>query len=116
METAEIDPLSALEDLLSTEAEAARRADFGSLAELAARKEALLEALLAGPAPEPGRLEALRHKARRTAAVLQAARRGLRAARRRIAELQKAGDPETYAADGRRQGLEPAQGTLERRA
>jgi hypothetical protein len=109
-------PISALEELLDTEITAIQSADFTGLDAFADRKEALLAALTSGPAPEPRAIERLRAKARRNAAALDAAGRGLRAAGRRMAELARAGRPETYDAGGRRKGLAPATGKLEHRA
>lgn len=116
MEPAETAPLVALEALLDVEMAAVRHANFTGLDGLSTRKEALLAELVEGPAPAAAALDRLRQKARRNAAALLAARRGLRAARRRIAELQTAESPETYGPDGRRTGLGPTAGQLEHRA
>lgn len=109
-------PIVALEVLLEDEVETLRRADFATLSHLIARKEALLEALGSGPPPGPAALDRLRRKAERNGQLLLAARRGLHAARRRIAELAQAARPETYDATGQRQGLAPPAGSLEHRA
>ncbi|WP_127901258.1 flagellar biosynthesis protein FlgN [Solirhodobacter olei] len=109
-------PMQALSDLLESEMDLIRRADFPGLDGVAERKEALLAALLAGPAPAPEALERLRNQALRNAGALEAARQGLRAAARRLAEIAGSTRPQTYDAEGRRNGLAPGAGQLERRA
>ncbi|MBI1217226.1 MAG: hypothetical protein GC186_01655 [Rhodobacteraceae bacterium] len=109
-------PLTALMALLETEVDLLRRFDFAHLGALAAQKSALLDALIAAPPPESSALERLRARARRNATLLQAAGRGVRSARRRLADLRRAAAPETYDARGRRNGLGPSTGTMEHRA
>lgn len=116
MENPELPPLAELEALLDREAAAVRCADFTGLEGLATRKQALIDALAGEPAPEEQALDRLRQKAARNASALEAARQGLRAARRRILELRQADRPETYDSAGRRQGLSPASGAVEKRA
>ena len=113
---AETSPMAELETLLDRELVLIRRADFAQLGELSSVKEALLEALSFAPAPTPESLERLRGKARRVASSLESARQGLRAAGRRVAELQAAGRPATYDAEGHRSGLCALAGRIERRA
>lgn len=111
-----IPPLYALLALLEDEVDVLRRFDFSDLDAIAQRKADLLDALLAAPPPDPQVLERLRTSARRNATLLQAAGRGVRSARRRLAELRRAAVPQTYDARGQRNGLGPAAGTIERRA
>ncbi len=116
MPPAEDSPIDALVQLLDAELDCVRKAEFDRLDGFTGRKEALLQALTSGPAPDASKLARLRQKARRNAEALDAARLGLQAARRRIAELVQSARPETYGADGRRLGLTPASSRIERRA
>jgi flagellar biosynthesis/type III secretory pathway chaperone len=109
-------PLNALVALLEAEVEALRRFDFSDLDAIAMRKADLLDALMAAQPPDPKALERLRASAWRNGILLQAAGRGIRSARRRLAELRRASAPETYDALGHRNGLGPATGMIERRA
>ena len=107
----------ALETLLDAEHEAIRRGELSALEGLSRRTEDLLEKLIAGPAPDVEYLERLRAKAARNAATLVAAGRGVRAARRRLAELFQAAEGlDTYDANGRRNGLATNTTQVERRA
>lgn len=84
-----------------------RRGDLGALPDAAAGMEADLAALSrAGVAPPTASdLAVIRRKLERNAACLQAAARGIRAARRRIAEVRGAASGlGTYDAAGRRAG------------
>jgi len=77
-----------------------------------------LEAALAGLATldERALAERLRRKAARNATCLQAAARGLRAARRRIAEIRSARDGlQTYDGHGKRTELPQGRGRLAQR-
>lgn len=65
-----------------------RAADFDALADLAPRLEAALAGM--GQVGDANALQRLRAKAELTADLLEAARRGLRAARRRIEETRRA--------------------------
>jgi len=65
---------------------------------------------------DQGLADRLRAKAERNAACLQAAARGVRAARRRIAEIRAAQDGlATYDGKGKRQELPQGNGTLAQR-
>jgi hypothetical protein len=89
------DPVQTLQALRR----ALRQADYPALAALAAELEAALPA--AAALPETA-LRALRAEAEQTAACLAAARSGLRAARRRMAEIRAASDGlSTYDRHGR---------------
>lgn len=85
--------------------EALRRGDFVALDSIAARIAVALDDL-AGAAPDAVDLDLLRAEAERAADLLDAASRGVAAARRRIAEIEavRAGRA-TYAVDGRRQAI-----------
>lgn len=85
--------------LLDQVYEAMLRSDYGALPALGAR----LEAVLHGPALAEADLQLIRHKADRNAAVLLAAQRGIKAARRRLADVRTAtGSLVTYDRSGRR--------------
>ncbi|MGF6861801.1 hypothetical protein ABIE69_002374 [Rhodobacteraceae bacterium MBR-64] len=112
------DPWRRLDAALNAEANALRGADFSGLEALIAEKARLTDQIaIARPAPTAATLERLRARAGHNAVLLQAALRGLRAARARIEALQNGGcDLRTYDRAG---AAEPVSGpgpTLERRA
>lgn len=93
--------MKTLETLLDEVKSAVRIADFAQLAQLAPQLETAL-ADLATTAPRPV-LERIKHKAENNAALLDAARRGTRAARRRIDEVRRAAQGlQTYDNRGKR--------------
>ncbi|MDE3026978.1 MAG: hypothetical protein KGH84_01100, partial [Paracoccaceae bacterium] len=92
MATSDTPAYLALETLLDAELVAIRRGELSSLEEFSAQTEGLLETLIAGPKPDAERLAGLRAKAKRNAATLMAASRGVRAARSRLAELLHAAE------------------------
>jgi len=82
-----------------------RRGNLTALPEAAAAIEAEIASLAAtsGPAPRAADLAALRRKLARNALCLEGAARGIRAARRRIAEVRGAASGlAAYDAAGRR--------------
>lgn len=87
-------------DLLETTRKAIARADFAAAAALV---PALEQALAALPArPDTARLAKLKAMAERNALCLDAARKGLRAARRRMEEVRRAArGVQTYDNGGR---------------
>lgn len=90
-------PLAA--QLLDQVYDAMLRSDYGALPALGTR----LEAVLQGPPPAQADLQLIRTKADRNAAVLLAAQRGIKAARRRLADVRAAtGALVTYDRSGRR--------------
>jgi hypothetical protein len=90
-------PLAA--QLLDQVYDAMLRSDYGALPALGAR----LEAVLQGPPLSEADLQLIRHKADRNGAVLLAAQRGIKAARRRLADVRAAtGSLVTYDRSGRR--------------
>lgn len=95
-----------LEILLDDMAERVRQADFQALARLTPQLEAAMAVLPAGAAPAlMGRLQ---RKAEENAQLLDAARRGLRAARRRLEETRRVGAGlQTYDGKGRRADIVP---------
>jgi hypothetical protein len=98
--------MTPLETLLEDMAERVRRADFSTLALLAPQLETALTGL--GGAVDPAAMGRLRRKAEENAQLLEAARRGLRAARRRIEETRRAGAAlQTYDGKGRRAEIIP---------
>lgn len=102
---------------LTAEATAIRTADFSGLEALIKEKARLMDQLgNVRLAPTADMLERIQRSARHNAVLLQAAMRGVRAARSRIDALQNGSDLRTYDQSG---AVEPASGTaptLERRA
>jgi len=93
--------MKTLETLLDEVKSAVRIADFARLAQLAPQLETAL-ANLAATAPRQA-LERLKRKAESNAALLDAARRGTRAARRRVEEVRRAAQGlQTYDNRGKR--------------
>lgn len=94
-----------LETLLDEVGLAVRKADFAALGALAPHLEAALakvEAVRIGPAQLPD-LARLKAKSAQNAALLDAARRGMQAARRRVSDAQGAARGlQTYDIRGRR--------------
>ena len=105
--------MTPLEILLDDMAERVRQADFQALARLTPQLEAAMAALPAGAAPAlMGRLQ---RKAEENAQLLDAARRGLRAARRRLEETRRVGAGlQTYDGKGRRADIVPGGATAGR--
>ena len=90
-------PLAA--QLLDQVYDAMLRSDYAALPALAAR----LEAALPGPPLTEAELHLIRRKADRNGAVLLAAQRGIKAARRRLADVRAAASTlVTYDRSGRR--------------
>ena len=84
---------------------AARCGDFAALGPLTARVAADLAATEAAT-PPPAQLAAMKASAAEVAVLLHAAERGLAAARRRLAEIERLrSGPVTYGGDGRPQNL-----------
>ena len=93
-----------LVDLLERSRRAVARADYVQAAALAAEMEAALDALpkLRDPAP----LQRLREMAAQNALFLAAARKGLRAAMRRLEEIRRvSAGGQTYDGEGRLSNL-----------
>ncbi|QCO55318.1 hypothetical protein EOK75_05730 [Pseudorhodobacter turbinis] len=108
---------SAIERLETTAkdtAAAIRAGDFVAMAELAQRAESALDDL--DPQTDAARLTALRDLAGRNALALQAAAKGIRAARRRLLEVTtvRAG-VQTYDNTGKTQKIGGPAGTLKAR-
>lgn len=98
--------MTLLESLLDDVRMRVRQADFTGLAELAPRLEAALSGL-AIPR-DTGLLHRLKAKAEENANLLDASRRGLRAARRRLDESRRAAlGLQTYDVKGRRADIAP---------
>lgn len=106
-------PLLAVLDRLHA---AVMRGDLASLAVLAAEVEAQLpDGAAPVPLPQPA-AERLRHAALRNAACLEAAARGVRAARRRLEETRAAAQGlRTYDMAGRPQMVATAAAAVARR-
>jgi hypothetical protein len=93
--------MAALETLLDQTAEALLRGDLAALADLT-------EAIGAAPPPQDQISAArLRAKAERNARLLQAAARGVKAARARLADIALGPVLTTYDARGRRESVAP---------
>jgi hypothetical protein len=90
--------MAALEDLLDR---AASALTSGNLVDLAALTP-LIEASAAQPVPDRATAERLRQKAQRNARLLEAATRGLRAARTRLREIAEGPTLTTYDARGQK--------------
>lgn len=110
--------VAALRALIAREAEALRRGAFAELPQLAQRKAALTEALAeVADAAGADALAGLRAASEANARLLQAALRGLAAARARLAAIRQAGvQLDTYDCHGRARRLVLAAGRVERRA
>lgn len=91
--------IEALLDQLTLDA---RRASFGKIEAVSAKLETILSDL---PKLDHQSLTRIQWKAERCAACLMAAAQGLRAGRRRVAEIAAAGRSETYDRSGARQAL-----------
>lgn len=92
---------------------AARCGDFAALGRLATQLAADLAAIEA--APPPAQLATMKASAAEVAVLLQAAERGLSAARRRLAEIERLrSGPVTYGGDGRPQMLAGTTASLRR--
>ena len=89
-----------LEALLDQTRDALIAGDFADLANLAAKVEGLAVTL---PQLDRPAADRLRQKADRNARLLQAAQRGIRAARQRIIEINAGPSLSTYDARGRRE-------------
>jgi hypothetical protein len=94
--------MTPLEDLLDRTHAALLAGDLAALSGLDERLAAAAEAL---PAPSLATARRLQRKAERNARLLQAAGRGLRAARARMAEIATGPGLATYDAQGRKAAL-----------
>lgn len=101
-----------LEDLLDQTRDALLAGNLTGLADLAGRVETLAQALSGLDRQTANRLQ---RKAERNASLLQAALRGIRAARQRVAEIGAAASLTTYDAKGRREVLGGSTGLLPKR-
>lgn len=105
--------MTALESLLDDMRARVRAADFAALAALAPQLEAALAEL--DRPRDDGVLRRLKMKADQNADLLDAARRGLRAARRRIEEARRTAQSlQIYDVRGRRADIAPVGATAGR--
>lgn len=95
--------MTQLETLLDQTATALLAGDLAALARLAPEIEAALDA----PPPDRASAERLQWKAQRNARLLEAASRGVKAARLRMTEITRGPTLTTYDARGRRAELSP---------
>ncbi len=101
---------NALETLLDAVHAALRAGDFAGLPALTAALVALADTALPRDAAA---MQGLRHRLQRNDACLEASARGLRAARRRMAEIAAArAGLQTYTQGGQRRQIGAPQGTL----
>lgn len=110
--------ITALRQLIAQETDAVRRGAFADLAVLATRKETLIDGLpeMSG-APDMRALRDLRTICETNARHLEAALRGIAAARARLAAIRRAGTRlDTYDSAGRARSVNLAGGAVERRA
>jgi flagellar biosynthesis/type III secretory pathway chaperone len=106
--------LERLEKLVGDTAQALRRGELAAIGELAKQTEAALADL--GGETEGERIEALRDMARKNALALEAAGRGVRAARRRLAEIVSArSGVQTYDNAGKKQRIGGPSGAIKAR-
>lgn len=109
------DRAAALSALLDEQAAALRAGRVGELEALAGRLAALVDQGLTGTDPATARR--LRDRVARNASLAQAAEKGLRAARRRLAEVAVAAQGgRTYDGRGQIAPVGPAAASLMRRA
>jgi len=105
-----------LEALLEEERRLIRSGALARLEDLAARKQALVEAIAADPAAlPPDSLRRLAERLARNNALLGSAARGLRAAAMQVREARQAGSGSTYGKDGHRRPMQAAGARIERR-
>ncbi|MCB2115618.1 MAG: hypothetical protein KDE00_04790 [Rhodobacteraceae bacterium] len=112
------DALESLCRLVADERGALRAGDLASLPAIASAKEALLSRLTSSPeALDLRRLARLKAEAQGLGHILQAAARGVAAARARIEAVRGAADRlDTYDARGRALNVAAGPSTVERRA
>lgn len=110
--------IAALKDLLAHEADVVRRGAFAEFASLADRKQALIASLPdASGLPDARALRDLRATCEANARLLEAALRGIAAARARLASIRGAGlRLDTYDSAGRARSVTFVGGSVERRA
>ena len=94
--------MTQLEDLLDQAAAALLSGDLAALARLTPALESASPA-----APDRASAERLQQKAQRNARLLEAATRGVKAARHRVAEITRGPTLTTYDARGQRAKIEP---------
>lgn len=92
-----------LQSLLDRVDDAVTRADLADLTELAGAMEQAMQEF--DPAADPRALRLLSDRAGRIASRLDAARRGVQSARRRLQEIRAACELRTYDRTGRAQNL-----------
>jgi flagellar biosynthesis/type III secretory pathway chaperone len=112
------DPVAGLAQLLEQERVALMSGDLAQLPAFIAGKERLLVALeQAAARPDATALERLKERATANQALLDAALRGVRAARARL-ETARSGGPalSTYDARGKAESHAPERPSVERRA
>lgn len=108
------DPVAHLETALEESFTMIRQGDLGRIGALTEQVETGLAALSAARNPE--RVERILALARRNETCLAAARRGILAARRRLADLEEiAAGTLTYDGQGQRRPIEARTGSLKQR-
>lgn len=104
-----------LERLLQEERILLLRGDLQRLGPLVPRKEKLLRALITGPDDRPG-IARLRALSERNQTLLQAAQRGIGAARTRLDQIARGTPVGTYSRTGEKTQIARPVQTLQRRA
>ncbi|KAJ57355.1 hypothetical protein ACMU_02305 [Actibacterium mucosum KCTC 23349] len=109
------DSVAKLADILHRERDALRQGMLGELEGLAREKEVAIAGI--GGLNDAAKLQPLRDLARRNAEMLEAARRGVAAARARVLQLTNAtADLRTYTRAGQMTNLSGATRRIERKA
>ena len=109
--------IAGLHALLDLEGDQLRRADFSELAAQGAEKDRLMGQLDQIGASDSAALDGLRDHARRNAALMMAALRGVRAARRRFDMLRRVQTTlNIYDSRGRKLDVTIDSASIERRA
>lgn len=111
------EPAREMEALLGAEREALLSGALGQLPALIAAKERLLPGLESAPPADAALAERLHRRAAANQVLLDAALKGLRAARERIETARAGGPPlSTYDASGRAERHAPTRPSVTRRA
>lgn len=108
-------PFTRLVALLNRECALLKDGDIVGAAALTDAKERLLVALAAKEL-RAGEADRLRHLAERNQALVQAAGRGIEAARDRLEAIRRGADIHAYAANGTREMIRKPVMTLQKRA
>ncbi|MFD1913702.1 hypothetical protein [Halodurantibacterium flavum] len=110
-------PTAELRDLLGATRARLAQGHLQGLQDLGARHMKALERFISGPVPSEAELLKLKTEAQATEAMILAAREGLQAARRRLAEIERElSGWKAYDKTGQRSEVAASRVTLERKA